>query len=125
MERTKKQKMEDLILLIIFLAVFGAIFLWGQMSYFHTLGVMEKPYLIQVDFDGDNSWDVSFLADSYDSDGNQLLMRFGDERYSIEYSSFLATRLDIVRDDHEPGPLSDEQAEKLLELSKNKEGSEW
>lgn len=33
MERTKKQKMEDLILLIIFLAVFGAIFLWGQMSY--------------------------------------------------------------------------------------------
>lgn len=125
MERTKKQKMEDLILLIIFLAVFGAIFLWGQMSYFHTLGVTEKPYLIQVDFDGDNSWDVSFLADSYDSDGNQLLMRFGDERYSIEYSSFLATRLDIVRDDHEPGPLSDEQAEKLLELSKNKEGSEW
>lgn len=125
MERTKKQKMEDLILLIIFLAVFGVIFLWGQMSYFHTLDVMEKPYLIQVDFDGDNSWDVSFLADSYDSDGNQLLMHFSDERYSIEYSSFLATRLDIARDDHEPGPLSDEQVEKLLELSKNKEGSEW
>lgn len=52
-------------------------------------------------------------------------MRFGDERYSIEYSSFLATRLDIARNDHEPGPLSDAQAEKLLELSKNKEGSEW
>lgn len=125
MERTKKQKMEDLILLIIFLAVFGAIFLWGQMSCSRTLDEMEKPYLIQVDFDGDSSWDVSFLADSYDPDGNQLLMRFGDERYSIEYSSFLATRLDIARNDHEPGPLSDAQAEKLLELSKNKEGSEW
>lgn len=95
------------------------------MSCSRTLDEMEKPYLIQVDFDGDSSWDVSFLADSYDSDGNQLLMRFGDERYSIEYSSFLATRLDIARNDHEPGPLSDAQAEKLLELSKNKEGSEW
>lgn len=125
MERTKKQKMEDLILLIIFLAVFGAIFLWGQMSCSRTLDVSEKPYLIQVDFNGDGSWDASFLADSYDSDGNQLDMRFGDERYSIEYSSFLANRLDIARNDHEPGPLSDEQAEKLLELSKNKEGSEW
>lgn len=125
MERTKKQKMEDLILLIIFLAVFGAIFLWGQMSCSRTLDEMEKPYLIQVDFDGDSSWDVSFLADSYDSDGNQLDMRFDDERYSIEYSSFLATRLDVDRKDHEPGPLSDAQAEKLLELSKNKEGSEW
>lgn len=125
MERTKKQKMEDLILLIIFLAVFGAIFLWGQMSCSRTLDEMEKPYLIQVDFDSDNSWDASFLADSYDSDGNQLIMRFGDERYSIEYSSFLATKLNINRNDHEPGPLSDAQAEKLLELSKNKEGSEW
>lgn len=125
MERTKKQKMEDLILLIILLAVFGAIFLWGQMSCSRTLDEREKPYLIQVDFDGDSSWDVSFLADSYDSDGNQLLMRFGDERYSIEYSSFLATKLNINRNDHEPGPLSDAQAEKLLELSKNKEGSEW
>lgn len=125
MERTKKQKMEDLIPLIIFLAVFGAIFLWGQMSYFHTLDVSEKPYLIQVDFNGDSSWDASFLADSYDSEGNQLIMRFGDERYGIEYSSFLATRLYINREDHEPGPLGDTQAEKLLELSKNEEGSEW
>lgn len=125
MERTKKQKMEDLILLIIFLAVFGAIFLWGQMSCSRTLDEMEKPYLIQVDFDGDSSWDVSFLADSYDSDGNQLLMRFGGERYSIEYSSFLATKLDINRNEHEPGPLSDAQEEKILELSKDKEGSEW
>ena len=125
MERTKKQEMEDLILLIILFTVLGSIFLWGLMSYYNTLDAMEKPYLIQVDFDSDNSWDASFLADSYDSDGNQLLMRFGDERYSIEYSSFLATKLDIARDDYEPGPLSDAQAEKLLELSKDKEGSEW
>ena len=86
---------------------------------------MKKPYLIQVDFNGDSSWDASFLADCYDSDGNHLIMRFGGERYSIEYSSFLAVKLDIDRNEHEPGPLSDAQAEKILELSKDKEGSEW
>lgn len=125
MESPKKQKMIALSLNLMLFAVAALIALWGLMQYFALEDAMKKPYLIQVDFDGDSSWDVSFLADSYDSDGNQLLMRFGDERYSIEYSSFLATRLDIARDDHEPGPLSDEQAEKLLELSKNKEGSEW
>ena len=52
-------------------------------------------------------------------------MRFGGERYSIEYSSFLATKLDIARNDHEPGPLSDGQAEKLLKLSKDEEGAKW
>lgn len=125
MERDKKQKLEGLGLLIFTISVFGLLFILPLMCFCNTLDTLEKPYLIQVDFDSDNSWDASFLADSYDSDGNQLIMRFGDERYSIEYSSFLATKLDIARDDHEPGPLSDVQAEKLLELSKNKEGSEW
>lgn len=125
MERDKKQKLEGLGLLIFTISVFGFLFILPLMCFCNTLDTLEKPYLIQVDFDSDNSWDASFLADSYDSDGNQLIMRFGDERYSIEYSSFLATKLDIARDDHEPGPLSDVQAEKILELSKDKEGSEW
>lgn len=125
MEYIENQKTRGFISSLIMLPAFGLAGLLGLMCGIDAFNILEKPYLIQVDFDGDNSWDVSFLADSYDSDGNQLLMRFSDERYSIEYSSFLATRLDIARDDHEPGPLSDEQAEKLLELSKNKEGSEW
>ena len=125
MESTKTQKMKDLIPLFFMFAAVAFIALWGLMQYFALEDAMEKPYLIQVDFDSDNYWDAPFLADSYDSDGNQLIMRFGDERYSIEYSSFLATKLDIARDDHKPGPLSDAQAEKLLELSKDKEGSEW
>lgn len=125
MECTEDHKRKGDTLLLIALALFALFPLLGLMCTNSALDEMEKPYLIQVDFGGDSSWDVSFLADSYDSDGNQLLMRFGDERYSIEYSSFLATRLDIARNDHEPGPLSDEQTEKLLELSKNKEGSEW
>lgn len=121
----EKQKTRGLIPLLITLSVVALAGFLGLMCGINTLDVSEKPYLIQVDFNGDSSWDASFLADSYDSDGNQLDMRFGDERYSIEYSSFLANRLDIARNDHEPGPLSDEQAEKLLDLSKNKEGSEW
>lgn len=125
MECTEDHKRKGEIPLIIALSLISLFPLLGLMCTNSALDEMEKPYLIQVDFDGDNSWDVSFLADSYDSDGNQLLMRFDDERYSIEYSSFLATKLDIARNDHEPGPLSDAQAEKLLELSKDKEGSEW
>lgn len=125
MERAEDHKRKGEIPLIIALSLFAFFPFLGLMCTDSTLDEMEKPYLIQVDFDGDSSWDVSFLADRYDSKGNQLIMKFGDERYSIEYSSFLATRLDIARNDHEPGPLSDAQAEKLLELSKNKEGSEW
>lgn len=125
MERDKKQKLEGLGLLIFTISVFGFLFILPLMCFCNTLDTLEKPYLIQVDFDSDNSWDASFLADSYDSDGNQLIMRFGDERYGIEYSSFLATKLDVDRNEHEPGPLSDVQAEKILELSKDKEGSEW
>lgn len=125
MECTEDHKRKGEIPLIIALSLFFLFPLLGLMCTNSTLDEMEKPYLIQVDFDGDSSWDASFLADSYDSDGNQLLMRFGDERYSIEHSSFLATKLDITRNDHEPGLLSDEQAERLLELSKNKEESEW
>lgn len=91
----------------------------------YSLNSSDRPFLMQVDFDGDGVWDASYLADSFETANGRLDMRFDDERYSIEYSSFLATRLDIARDDHEPGPLSDDQTEKLLELSKNKEGSEW
>lgn len=125
MECIENQKTRGFISSLIMLPAFGLAGLLGLMCGIDALNILEKSYLIQVDFNGDSSWDASFLADSYDSDGNQLIMRFDDERYGIEYSSFLATRLDIARDDHEPGPLGDEQAEKLLELSKNKEGSEW
>lgn len=125
MESPKTQKMKALFLNLILFAAAAFIALWGLMQYFPLEDAMEKPYLIQVDFNGDSSWDASFLADSYDSDGNHVIMRFGGERYSIEYSSFLATKLDIDRNEHEPGPLSDAQAEKILELSKEKEGSEW
>lgn len=125
MESPKTQKMKALSLNQILFAVVAVIALWWLMQYFALVDAMEKPYLIQVDFNGDSSWDASFLADSYDSNGNHLIMRFGGERYSIEYSSFLAKKLDINRNEHEPGPLSDAQAEKILELSKEKEGSEW
>lgn len=135
MESPKTQKMKALFLNLILFAVAALIALWGVMQYFAFMDALKKPYLIQVDFNGDSSWDASFLADSYDSDGNHLIMRFGGERfggdwlggewYSIEYSSFLATKLDIDRNEHEPGPLNDAQAEKILELSKEKEGSEW
>lgn len=125
MESPKTQKMKAPSLKLILFVVAESVALWGLMQYFPLEDAMEKPYLIQVDFNGDSSWDASFLADSYDSDGNHLVMRFGGERYSIEYSSFLATKLDIDRNEHEPGPLSDAQAEKILELSKDKEGSEW
>lgn len=125
MDHADKQTLNGLIFLEFLFAVFVVLIIAGQIRCSNTLDEMEKPYLIQVDFDRDSSWDVSFLANSYDSDGNQLLMRFGDERYSIEHSSFLATRLDVDRKDHESGPLSDAQAEKLLELSKDEEGSEW
>lgn len=125
MESPKTQKMKALSLNLILFAAAAFIALWGLMQYFALEDAMEKPYLIQVDFNGDSSWDASFLVDSYDSDGNHLIMRFGGERYSIEYSSFLAAKLDIDRNEHEPGPLSDAQAEKILELSKEKEGSEW
>lgn len=121
----EKQKTRGLIPLLITLSVVALAGFLGLMCGINTLDVSEKPYLIQVDFNGDSSWDASFLADSYDSDGNQLIMRFGDERYGIEYSSFLATRLYINREDHEPGPLGDTQAEKLLELSKDEEESGW
>lgn len=102
MECTEDHKRKGDVLLLITLSLFVLFPLLGLMCTNSALDEMEKPYLIQVDFDGDSCWDVSFLADNYDSDGNQLLMRFGDERYSIEYSSFLATRLE-----------------------KNEEGSEW
>lgn len=125
MESPKKQKMKALFLDQILFAVIAVIALCWLMQYFALEDEMEKPYLIQVDFNGDSSWDASFLADRYDSDGNHLIMRFGGERYSIEYSSFLATKLDIARNDHEPGPLSDGQAEKLLKLSKDEEGAKW
>lgn len=129
MECTKNQKTKGLISLFIPLFItLSAVALAGYlvlMCDINTLDASEKPYLIQFDFNGDSSWDASFLADSYDSDGNQLIMRFGDERYGIEYSSFLAARLYINREDHEPCPLGDTQAEKLLELSKDEEGSEW
>lgn len=125
MESPKTQKMKALFLNQILFAVIAVIALLWLMQYFALEDDMEKPYLIQVDFNGDSSWDASFLADSYDSDGNHLIMRFGGDRYSIEYSSFLAAKLDIDRNEHEPGPLSDAQAEKILELSKEKEGSEW
>lgn len=129
MECTENQKTKGLISLFIPLFItLSAVALAGYlvlMCDINTLDASEKPYLIQVDFNGDSSRDASFLADSYDSDGNQLIMRFGDERYGIEYSSFLATRLYINREDHEPCPLSDTQAETLLELSKDEEGSEW
>ena len=125
MESPKTQKINDLFLDQILFAILAVGALWWLMQYFALADEMEKPYLIQVDFNGDSSWDASFLADCYDSDGNHLIMRFGGERYSIEYLSFLATKLDIDRNEHEPGPLSDAQAEKILELSKEKEGSEW
>lgn len=125
MESPKTQKMKAPSLKLILFVVAESVALWGLMQYFPLEDAMEKPYLIQVDFNGDNSWDASFLADSYDSEGNHLIMRFGNERYSIEYSSFLATKLDIARNDHEPGPLSDAQAEKLLKLSKDEEGAKW
>ena len=91
----------------------------------NPLAFSDRPFLMQIDFDSDGVWDASYLADSFDTVDGRLNMSFDDERYSIEYSSFLATQLNINRNDHEPGPLSDAQAEKLLELSKNKEGSEW
>ena len=121
MENPKTQKMKALFLNLIIIAAGCFIALWELSALEALEDAMKKPYLIQVDFNGD----ASFLADCYDSDGNHLIMRFGGERYSIEYSSFLATKLDIARNDHEPGPLSDGQAEKLLKLSKDEEGAKW
>lgn len=125
MENPKTQKMKALFLNLIIIAAGCFIALWELSALEALEDAVKKPYLIQVDFNGDSSWDASFLADCYDSDGNHLIMRFGGERYSIEYSSFLATKLDIARNDHEPGPLSDGQAEKLLKLSKDEEGAKW
>lgn len=125
MESPKTQKINDLFLDQILFAVLAVGALWWLVQYFDLADEMEKPYLIQVDFNGDSSWDASFLADRYVLEGNHLIMHFGNERYRIDYSSFLATKLDIARNDHEPGPLSDGQAEKLLKLSKDEEGAKW
>lgn len=106
-----------LFLLIVF-ALFPSLNPWNSPD-------TEEPFVIRIDFDGDSSWDASYLADCYDTVDGRLDMNFGEERCSTEYSSFLATKVDVERSDQKLGPLSDAQAEKLLELSKDEEGSVW